>query len=299
MLGDTLFWIGELQSAREHFERTIALCNSHRRHSALSIYGYDEGVFGYFYAAVVAWFMGYPEEGLKKAEGAVALAEELGHPYSKAAALAFAARLHLCRRDMPLARKYAADCIALSKEHGFAFWLIWGTLIFGRVLVEERRDEDGIVQMRDSLAAYQTMGAGVGRSDFLALLAGACAETGRIQEGLAVVDEALAWVDKTAERNCEAELYRLKAELLLADCSNSGRAESCLRYAIRVARTQKAKSWELRASASLARLLRDLNRHDEARAMLAEIYNWFTEGFDTADLKDAKALLDELCAGPG
>jgi class 3 adenylate cyclase/predicted ATPase len=294
MLGDTLFWIGELHFAREHFERTIALYSSHERHSALSIYGYDEGVFGYSYAALVAWFMGYPEQGLKKAEKAVALAQELAHPYSIAAALAFTARLHLCRRDMAMARQYAAACIALSKERGFAFWLIWGNLLFGRVLVEERREEDGIAQMRDSLAAYQTLGAGLGRSDFLALLAEACAEAGRIQEGLAVVDEALAWVEKTAERNCEAELYRLKAELLLADGSNSVRVESCLRYAIRVARTQNANSWELRATTSLARLLAREGRHDEARTKLAEIYNWFTEGFDTADLKEAKALLGGL-----
>jgi len=172
----------------------------------------------------------------------------------------------------------------------------WIKSSLGRVLVEERQEEDGFAQMRDSLAAYQTMGAGLGRSDFLALLAEAYAEAGRIPEGLAVVDEALAWVDKTAERNCEAELYRLKAELLLADSNNSMQVESCLRYAIGVARTQNARSWELRATTSLARLLVREGRRDEAGTMLAEIYNWFTEGFDTADLKEAKALLDELAA---
>jgi class 3 adenylate cyclase/predicted ATPase len=294
MLGDTAFWVGELHSAQEHFERTIALYSSHGRHSALSIYGYDEGVFGYSYAALVAWFMGYPEQGLKKAEDAVALAQELAHPYSIAAARAFSARLHLCRRDIVLARQYATACIELSKERGFAFWLTWGNLLFGRVMVEQRQEEDGIAQMRDSLAAYQTMGAGLGRSDFLALVAEACAGAGRIQEGLAVVEEALAWVEKTAEHNCEAELHRLKAELLLADCSNSVRAESCLRYAIGVARTQHAKSWELRATMSLARLLEKQGRRTDARTVLTDIYNWFTEGFDTADLKDAKALMDEL-----
>jgi predicted ATPase len=296
MLGDTLFWMGELHSAREHFERTIALYNTHGRQSALSIYGWDEGVFGYFYAALAAWFMGYPEQGAKKAEEAVALAQQLLHPYSIAAALAFAARLHLCRRDVLPARQYAEACIALSKEHGFAFWLIWGNLLFGRLLVEERREEDGIAQMRDSLATYQTIGAGLGRSDFLALLAEACMEAGRLQEGLAVVDEALAWVDKTAERNCEAELYRLKGELLLKTNFDSGQVESHFRRALQITRSQGAKSWELRVATSLARLLLKRDRRNEAYDVLAAIYNWFTEGFDTADLKHAKALLDELIA---
>jgi predicted ATPase len=297
MLGDTLFWVGELPSARGHFERTIALYNLHRQRSALSIYGYDEGVFGHSYAALVAWVMGYPERGLKEAEEAVALARELDHPYSIAAALAFASRLQLYGRDLQLARQHSDACIVLSKERGFAFWLIWGNLFLGRVLVGEGDGESGIAQMRQALASYQTMGASLGRSDFLGLLAEACAEAGRIQEGLEVLDEALAWVNKTTERNCEAELYRLKAELLLqTDSTKTVHIEGCLWDAIQVARKQSAKSWELRASTSLARLLAKQDRREEACSMLAEIYNWFTEGFDTPDLKEAKALLEELAA---
>jgi predicted ATPase len=215
MLGDTLFWVGESPSARGHFERAIAFYNSHRQRSALSIYGYDEGVFGHSYAALVAWVVGYPEQGLKEADEALVLARELNHPYSIAAALAFASRLHLYRRDLAIARQRAAACIALSKERGFAFWLIWGNLFLGRLLVEEGCSEDGIAQIREGLASYQSMGAALGRSDFLGLLAEACAAAGRTQEGLEVLNEALAWVNRTAERNCEAELYRLKAELLL------------------------------------------------------------------------------------
>jgi predicted ATPase len=299
MLGDTLFWVGELPLARAHFERAIALYNAHRERAVLSIYGYDEGVFAHFYDALLAWLTGYPEQGLRRAEEAVALAQEVAHPYSIAAALAFAARLHLYRRDVATARQCAAACIALSQERGFAFWLIWGNLLLGRVLVEEGQEEDGIVQIRQSLAAYQRMGAGLARSDFQMLLAEACAEAGRTQLGLTVLDEALAWVDETAERNSEAELYRLKAELLLqAESTNTAQVESCLRRAIQVARNQTAKSWELRAAVSLARLLRDTSRRAEALTMLAEIYNWFTEGFDTPDLQEARTLLDELESGP-
>jgi adenylate cyclase len=168
-------------------------------------------------------------------------------------------------------------------------------LLSGRLLVEEEDWENGAAEMRRGLNSYEAMGAGVGRSDFLGLLAEACAKAGRIQEGLTILDEALAWADKSAERNCEAELYRLKAQLLLeTDPAETVQVESCFRYAVQVARKQSAKSWELRATTSLARLLAKQGRHDEARLMLAEIYGWFTEGFDTADLKDAKALLDEL-----
>src|SRR5262249_27065199 len=152
-----------------------------------------------------------------------------------------------------------------------------------------------IAQMRQSLTAYQTMGARLARSDFLTLLAEACTGAGLIQQGFGLLDDALAWAYETGERNSEAELYRLKAELLLQTKStNTEQVESWLRRAIQVARNQTAKSLELRATTSLARLLRDTNRRDEARAILTDVYNWFTEGFDTADLKDAKALLDEL-----
>jgi predicted ATPase len=297
MLGDTLFWLGELPAARAHFARAIALYNSHRQRSALSFYGYDEGVFGHSYAALVTWLMGHPDQGLTKAKEALTLAQELAHPYSIAAALAFASRLHLYRRDLAIAKQYAEACIALSQEGGFAFWLIRGNLLLGRLRVDEGHCENGIAQIRQGLASYQAMGAGLGRSDFLGLLAEACAQTGRIQEGLTVLDEALAWMHKSAERNCEAELYRLKAELLLqTDSAKYPQVESCFRYGLQVAREQSAKSWELRAAISLARLLANHGRRHEARGMLAEIYNWFTEGFDTADLKDARALLDELTA---
>jgi predicted ATPase len=154
---------------------------------------------------------------------------------------------------------------------------------------------DGIARMQRALADFRATGSLTTTSLFLSLIAQVQSRFGQCDEALAAIDEALPIIEETGERAFEAEVYRTKGELLLAKgVSNAAQAEQYFRLAIEVARRQNAKSWELRATTSLARLLRDTNRRDEARTMLAAIYNWFTEGFDTADLKDAKALLDEL-----
>ena len=162
-------------------------------------------------------------------------------------------------------------------------------------MAEQGRNEEGIAQIQEGLAASRATGAELWRPYFLCLLAEACMETGRLDDGLSALTEALAAADEHENRSYEAEMHRLKGELLLRqNDSNAAEAQSCFERAIEIARKQSAKSLELRATMSLARLLAKQGRRDEARAMLADIYNWFTEGFDTADLKDAKALLDEL-----
>jgi len=162
-------------------------------------------------------------------------------------------------------------------------------------MAEQGRNEEGISLIQEGLTAYRATGAEVDRPYFLTLLAEACRETGRIDDGLSALTEALAAADEHENRRNEAEMHRLKGELLLRQSgSNAAEAHNCFERAIETARTQSAKSWELRATMSLARLLAKRDRRDEARAMLTEIYSWFNEGFDTADLKDAKALLDEL-----
>jgi predicted ATPase len=172
--------------------------------------------------------------------------------------------------------------------------LAWGIILQGWALSEQGQRE-GIALIREGLAAYQATGAGSFRPYHLALLAGGYRSAGQADEALSAVAEALAWADKNDERFYEAELHRFKGELLLKqDQSNTAEAQRCFQWAIAIARKQSAKSFELRATTSLARLLRKQGRRDEARTMLADIYNWFTEGFDTADLKDAKALLDQL-----
>jgi predicted ATPase len=209
-------------------------------------------------------------------------------------AVDFAAWLHLYRREGQLVQEQAVADIALATEHNFAFFLAHGTILRGWALVEQGIKTEGIVQIRQGLAAYRATGAECERSFWLALLAEAYGKVGQPGEGLVVVAEALADVHK-GWRFCEAELFRLKGELLLGpSAENHAEAETCFHQAFKIARNQQAKSLELRISASLSRLWRDQGKRHEARDLLAPVYGWFTEGFDTRDLKEAKALLDEL-----
>jgi predicted ATPase len=199
------------------------------------------------------------------------------------------------RREARAAQEIAERVIALSAERGFTHWLTSATSLRGWAMAEQGLHEEGIVEMQEGLAAIRVTGSVLGWPDFLCLLAEVCRETGRFDDGLSAVAEALPFADEHEDRVAEAETHRLKGELLLKqNNSNAAEPQSCFEQAIEIARHQSAKSWELRATTSLARLLAKRGRRDEARAMLAEIYGWFTEGFDTADLKDAKALLDEL-----
>jgi predicted ATPase len=189
--------------------------------------------------------------------------------------------------------------IALSNEQGFALWVAWVTILRGWAIAERGQGEEGIAQLRQGMTAMRATGAEVFWPYFLALLAEACGKAEQAEEGLAAVAEALEVVYKTGERFYEAELYRLKGELTLQskEGMKSGveaEVEACFQKAIAVARHQSAKSLELRAVMSLSRLWQQQGKQQEAHAMLAEIYNWFTEGFDTKDLQEAKTLLEEL-----
>jgi predicted ATPase len=185
--------------------------------------------------------------------------------------------------------------IALAAEHGFIDHLAWNTTLRGWAMTEQARDEEGFTQILDGLAASRARGAELWLPHGLCMLADACRKTGRLDDGLSALTEALTAADEHENRHCEAEIHRLKGELLLKqNDSNAAEAQSCFQRAVEIARKQSAKSWELRATMSFARLLDKQGKREEARAMLANVYGWFTEGFDTADLKDAKALLEEL-----
>ena len=325
MLGVSVLSLGEIEAARNHLEQGIALYDF-KQHRYLSVlYGDDPGVVCLSFAAVALWFLGYPDQALQRSQEALALAQELSVPYSLAFALSLAAWIHVRRREAAAALKHLEALKTLATEQGFAFFLAEGTILQGWALAEQLSAKEGISQMRQALAAYQATGAEMGRPSHLALLAEACGKIGQTKEGLDVVENALAAVNKTGERTYEAELYRLKGELLLQSSarsrtpgtrksaksgvrgnkfkaekgSESGvpalepEAEAHFLKAIEVARQQQTKSLELRALMSLSRL-RKQGKQGEARRMLAEIYGWFTEGLETADLKDAKALLDEL-----
>jgi predicted ATPase len=268
----------------------------------VSLYGgIEPGVFGLSYAAFVLWHLGYPDQALQKSAAACTLAQELSYPFSLAAAQFFAAMLHQFRRESPLTHEWAEAAITLARAHGFPTWLGQGMIQQGCALAEQGQVEEGMSQIRQGLATYQAVGARIYQSYYLALLAEAYGKAGQVEEGLAALAEALTVVDKSGERFYEAELYRLKGELTLSQSSVPGlessvqqEAEACFLKAIDIAQKQQAKSLELRAVTSLARLWQQQGKQREAHQMLAEIYGWFTEGFDTKDLQEAKALLDEL-----
>jgi predicted ATPase len=222
----------------------------------------------------------------------VALARAVAHPLSLAFALSFAAWVRNLRKQSLLAEERAEATIALATDQGFTFFLMFGTILRGWAQAEQGKVE-GIAQMRHGLAAMSGLAVVSLRPCALSLLAAACGKLGQTADALALVAEALAAVESSEERHWEAETCRLKGELLL-DSKGSSEAESCFRHAIDIARRQSAKSLELRAVTSLGHLLKKQGKKEEARQMLGEIYGWFTEGFDTADLKDAKALLEEL-----
>jgi DNA-binding winged helix-turn-helix (wHTH) protein/predicted ATPase len=305
-LGDTLFWLGELVSAREHLEQSLALHDPQQHHSYVFYDVTDPGVACLCHLAWTLWFLGYPDQALKRSHEALALAQGLSHPYSLSFALNFAAALHCCCREERLTQERAEAAMALSTEQGFPLWLAMGTILRGWALAERGQGEEGMAQIHQGLAAFQAIGAELGRSAFLALLAEAYGEIGQAEEGLRVLAEALAVTDKNSERLYEAEIHRLKGELSLqlrqvrtsqskSKVTNpQSEAEVCFHKAIETARRQQAKALELRAVMSLARLWQRQGKKAAARRMLEEIYGWFTEGFDTADLKEAKDLLGEL-----
>jgi predicted ATPase len=307
-LGMFMFCRGEFVSARGHLEQAT-LYNPRQYRSQAFRYGVAPEVFCCSYAAQVLWVLGYPEQALRSSREALTLAQEVGHPLSVAFALSITAFHHWYRREESLAQERAQEALTLATEHGFAEVLAWATVVRGWAQAGKR--EEGVLQVRQGLTACRVIGVELAQPSRLALLAEAHGKVGQTEEGLKVLAEALAQVDTTGERTHEAELYRLRGELTLAQSKvqslkskamNSrplppdprGEAEACFLKAIDIARRQQAKSLELRAVMSLSRLWQRQGRKTEARRVLAEVYDWFTEGFDTRDLQEAQALLKEL-----
>ncbi len=294
-VGDTLLWFGELGVARSHLERAIALYDPGRGREAAFRYGFNCGSNSYLFLGRVLWHLGYPDQALRCSRQSIAIAEEISHPFSLAGALSWAAALHQLRREAGRALEVAEADLALTTEQIIPFFAAQAMVLRGWALVEQREQEAGIAQLREGLGAYRATGAEAECSHWLALLAEAYRDTGQPEEGFRQIAAALDHVAQTGVVYYEAELHRLDAELRLRlDRPDEQRAETSLRRALAIARQQQAKSWELRATASLARLWGEQGRRAEGRDLLAPIYGWFTEGFDTADLKDAKALLDQL-----
>jgi predicted ATPase len=293
-LGWPLLHLGELASARNHLQRMIDFYDLQQHRSLSFLYGQDPGVSCLSWSAWALWLLGYPDQALRRSHEALALAQGLDHPFTLCFAQCIAGvLLHQFRREGQAAQEQNLALVQLSLEKGAVLFQAEGTIYLGLAQTEEGQVEEGIAQMRQGFAAFQATGAQLQRSRMLAWLAEAYGRAGQAEEGLSVLAEALVLVEEIGERYYEAEIHRLWGELLLMQ-GNQAEAESRFQHAIEVARRQRAKSWELRATTSLARLWREQGRQEEARESLAEIYGWFMEGFDTADLREAKDLLEQL-----
>jgi len=291
-LGAALFCVGENRRALNQLEQGLAL-RAPKNHAFL--HGQDFRVCCLSRLSTVLWSMGYPAQASTKSREAIALAREVSHPFSLAYALVFDCLLdQLCGRVQETKEKTEAAMV-LSTEHGFPTWAAGASLLHGWALTRLGAIQEGIEEMLRGLRAWQTIGAENARTLFLELLAEVHLRAAQTEEGLALLAEMAAAVQKTGERFREAELHRLKGELLMrSDPSKQVEAEECFRQATDIARRQNAKSLELRAAISLSRLSLSRDRKDEARTALGEIYGWFAEGFETEDLRQAKALLEEL-----
>jgi len=292
-LGATLYHLGAVASAHTHFAQGMALYDPQQSRASTLLYGEDAGVVCHSFAPWTLWYLGYPDQGLVRNQEAVTLAQQVAHPFSLSFALSFAALFHQYRREVQAAQEHAEAAIRLAKEQGFPDWMAFGSLIRAWALAQQGQAQEGIEQIHLGLTTYRATGAELYRPSWLALLAEAQGTIGEPEVGLVVLTEALTLVDTTGARWYEPELYRLKGELLLAQSpDNHTEAETCFQHALSIAQSQSAKSWELRAATSLARLWQQQGKRDEARQLLGDIYGWFTEGFDTGDLKDAKEFLD-------
>ena len=293
VLGFTLLFMGAFAPARVHLEHVMALYDPQHHRSHTLLYAQDPGPSALSYAALALWYLGYPDQALQRGQQAVTLAQELSHPMTLAFALGGVAEIYQFRREVQRTQERAEALLTLVTEQRFAFWLVATTVLRGWALAEHGQGAEGIVQIRQGLAAWQAMGEALYQPHFRALLAEIYGNVGQPEAGLIVLDEVLDAVRTNGLCYCEAELYRLRGMLLQA-VGESGEAEVCLHQALDVARRQQAKSWELRAATSLARFWQQQGKCAEGRALLAPVYGWFTEGFDTADLQEAKALLEEL-----
>jgi predicted ATPase len=291
----SLFYLGEFALTRRHAEQGTALYEAQHHHALASLYGYDLGMACLSYAAQALWMLGYPDQAHQRCQEALALARQLSHPFSVAFGLGHRAVLHQFRREGRTACESAQELITFCTERGFSQWVDMGTILHGWGLAVQGQGDAGIAQMRQGLLNSQNAGTQLGQAPVLAQLAEAYWRTGQTAAGLQALTEALAVMETTSERWWAAETYRLKGELLLQrGARDAAEVETCFQYAIDIARQQHAKSWELRAATSLARLWQGQGKRAAARTLLAPVYHWFTEGFDTADLQEAKVLLEEL-----
>jgi predicted ATPase len=294
-LGQTLLSLGDYAAARTHLEQGITRTDQTTQRALVLRHGEAPGVRCLGVAADTLWCLGYPVKAVQRSQEALALAHALAHPYSLATAAFYAIRLHHYRRDVPAIQVQAEALLTLATAQQFPQWVAHGTFWQGWIRAVQGQGAAGLAQMQHGLDAVLATGQRVAQPRYLVQLAEAMGHAGQGAEGLHLLAEALMAFAESGRGDMLAEAYRLQGELLLRQGTpDAAQAETYFQQALALARHQQAKSWELRAAMSLARLWQCQGKRAEACGLLAEIYGWFTEGFETADLQDARALLQDL-----
>jgi predicted ATPase/DNA-binding winged helix-turn-helix (wHTH) protein len=298
-LGTALFYLGEFARARVHFEQGVACYDLQREHFRVARQGEDPGVACRAFLVSTLGFLGYPDQARQRAEEARQLAQELAHPYSLAFARYRAGLYALFCRQAQVAQALAEEVLSLATTHGFPFYAALGTALRGGACVRQGQGEEGFALLRQGLTALSTTGTQPA-PHWLVWQADLYGAVGQPAAGLRLLEEAMVQADTTGNYHAVAELHRLKGECGLAlSAERTAEAEACFHRALAMARRQQAKALELRAAMSLCRLWHRQAKRAAAWHLLAEVYGWFAEGFDTADLQEAKALLEELGGGGG
>ena len=293
--GCSMFWLGDFNSALATLGHAIAVYDHALHGQQLGLYSQDPKAVSLLYRGWALWILGYPDQALATCEASAAWAENLGHPFSLAFAHDYCAVVHHLRREPTRAGQRGAAATAVSTEHGFPFWKAWGAMMRGKAQCDAGARIEGIRHLQQGLTDYEATGAGMGKTLFLSLLAEAQLGNAQFADGLASIAAARDFAARTGEDAFLPELHRLEGELLIgADPLAAASAESCFLSALDHAKRQNAKSWELRAATSLARLWQAQGQGEDAFALLAPLRAWFTEGHSTDDLVTASALLDQL-----
>jgi predicted ATPase len=296
VLGEAMFYLGEFVPAHAHLEQALAVSATSQGRYLSSLLGGATRVLALGTTAWVLWLLGYGDQALTRSHEMLTYAQELRHASSLARALFNVATLHKLRGEADATQGWAEAALAIMTEQEFGQNLGNATFTRGWALAAQGQHEEGMAQMHQGIDAQQAIGQGVTRAEYRARLAEAYGRIDQVEAGLRLLVEALAVVDK-GDFWYEAELYRIKGELLLQQAvPDASQAEACFQQALALARRQQAKTWELRAAMSLSRLWQQQGKRAEARELLAPLYGWFTEGFDTPNLQEAKALLEDLGA---
>ena len=291
--GATCLWVGELVPARKLFEQCHGMINPAHRSLYVAITGTDQYLTMLSELALTLTFLGHLKQAHACLEQALSAARKLAHPHSLAFVLDFACWVEWTVGWSEDAKQYAEELCILSREHGFTLWLASGDLWCGSALTALGQPQQGIARLLDSLSMLRAIGQVLATPWALIMLADSHAKIGQVEKGLDCLAEAAQITEMNDDRWSEAELHRLRGDLLNEN-DDVVAAEQSYFQSLAVARRQSAKFWELRAATSLARLWRDQGKRTEARDLLAPVYNWFTEGHDTPVLKEAKALLEQL-----